>query len=147
MAPDEANEQGLCVSVVTNLAQPLPSRRAGRCVGMTVMFVDERTIRHAGQTGLILDAANGTRFIGSRSAGANGDEMTIVVPGNITIWRSRVSVRHADGRRPQRVGLAPGIEVAPTIKGIQEGRDDMLERAVEYAQTALSMANETPAHA
>jgi hypothetical protein len=41
-------------------------------------------------------------------------------------------VRHADGRQLQRVGLHPDIDVRPTVKGIRDGRDEVLERAVRY---------------
>ena len=32
----------------------------------------------------------------------------------------------------QRVGFAPDIEVYPTIEGIKEGRDELMEAAVDY---------------
>ena len=34
----------------------------------------------------------------------------------------------------QRIGLTPDIEVHPTIKGIKEGRDELMEAAVAYIQ-------------
>jgi C-terminal processing protease CtpA/Prc len=43
-------------------------------------------------------------------------------------------VRHADGRRLQRVGIFPDIEIRPTIEGIRSGKDEILERAVELIQ-------------
>lgn len=41
-------------------------------------------------------------------------------------------MRHADGRQLQRIGLVPDIPVAPTIQGIREGKDEVLERAMRY---------------
>jgi C-terminal processing protease CtpA/Prc len=34
----------------------------------------------------------------------------------------------------QRIGLTPDIEIYPTIEGIKEGRDELLEAAVAYIQ-------------
>ena len=34
----------------------------------------------------------------------------------------------------QRIGLTPDIEVYPTVEGIKEGRDELMEAAVEYIQ-------------
>lgn len=34
----------------------------------------------------------------------------------------------------QRVGLAPDIEVYPTIEGIKQGRDELMEAAIAYIQ-------------
>jgi len=80
----------------------------------------------------VFEAANGTKFIGSRTAGANGDVTRLTVPGGITISFSGQEIRHADGRPLQRVGLIPDLEVKPTITGIRAGRDEVLERALEY---------------
>lgn len=41
-------------------------------------------------------------------------------------------LKHSDGRQLQRVGLVPDIEVMPTIHGIQSGRDELLDAAIDY---------------
>jgi hypothetical protein len=41
-------------------------------------------------------------------------------------------VRHADGRQLQRIGLIPDVPVVPTLAGIRSGRDEVLERAIQY---------------
>jgi C-terminal processing protease CtpA/Prc len=100
--------------------------------GKTVMLVDERTMSQAEHTGLFFEAANGTRFIGSQTAGANGDVTNLSVPGGIFVSFSGHDVRHADGRQLQRIGLVPDIDVRPTLLGLRAGRDEVLERAVAY---------------
>jgi C-terminal processing protease CtpA/Prc len=97
----------------------------------TVMLIDERTQSQAEHSGLFFEAANGTRFVGTASAGANGDVSNFFVPGNIRISFSGHDVRHADGRQLQRVGLQPAVRVAPSIRGLRAGRDEVLERALE----------------
>ncbi len=99
--------------------------------GKTVMIIDERTQSQAEHTGLLFEAANGSRFIGSPSAGANGDVTYFALPGSLSVKFSGAEVRHADGRQLQRVGLTPDVAVRPTLKGLREGRDEVLERAVE----------------
>lgn len=103
--------------------------------GKTVMLVDERTQSQAEHTGLFFEAANGTEFIGSPTAGANGDVTSFGIPGGITLSFSGQDVRHADGRPLQQVGLQPKISVRPTVKGIRAGKDEVLERAVQYLNT------------
>jgi C-terminal processing protease CtpA/Prc len=93
------------------------------------MLINEATLSQAEHTGLFLEAANGTRFVGSPTAGANGDVTNLVVPGGILVWFSGHDVRHADGRQLQRVGLQPDVPVRPTIAGIRAGRDEVLEKA------------------
>ena len=38
----------------------------------------------------------------------------------------------------QRVGLTPDIYVEPTIQGIREGRDELIEKAVEVILESAS---------
>jgi C-terminal processing protease CtpA/Prc len=116
-----------------NFLQPIPDRNGKPLYrGKTVMLIDERAVSQSEHTGLFFEAANGTTFIGSPTTGANGDVTTLTVPGGIVISFSGHDVRHADGRQLQRVGLLPHIEVSPTIKGIREGRDELLARARKY---------------
>jgi C-terminal processing protease CtpA/Prc len=100
--------------------------------GKTVMLVDERTVSQAEHTGLFLLAANGTKFVGSPSAGTDGEITTIVLPGGITVGFTGQSVRYPDGRELQGRGLVPDVLAAPTIAGVREGRDEVLEAAVAY---------------
>ncbi|GAB3712397.1 hypothetical protein GCM10027592_50810 [Spirosoma flavus] len=103
--------------------------------GKTVMLIDERTQSQAEHSGLFFEAANGTEFIGSPTAGANGDVTSFQIPGDIGLTFSGHDVRHADGRQLQQVGLQPKILVRPTIKGIRSGKDEVLDRALLYLNT------------
>jgi C-terminal processing protease CtpA/Prc len=100
--------------------------------GPTVMLIDERAMSLAEHTGLWFEAANGTKFIGSNSAGANGDTTVLVLPGEIFVVFTGHDVRHADGRQLQRIGLVPDVAIRPTIEGIRAGRDEVLEGAIAY---------------
>ena len=42
-----------------------------------------------------------------------------------------IGVYYPDGRPTQRIGIIPDIMVKPTIKGIQEGRDELMGKAIE----------------
>ena len=110
--------------------QILPPKSGWHYQGKTVMLIDERTISQAEHTGLFFEAANGTRFVGSPTAGADGDVTNFTVPGGITVTFSGEGVRHADGRQLQRLGLIPNLEVRPTLAGIRSGRDEVLEKAI-----------------
>ncbi|HEV3074279.1 MAG TPA: S41 family peptidase [Thermoanaerobaculia bacterium] len=116
----------------TYFSQRLPVTAGFKYGAPTVMLIDERTVSQTEHTGLFFEAANGTRFIGSQTAGANGDVTFLTVPGGLSVRFSGHDVRHADGRQLQRVGLTPDVEVAPTIQGIREGRDEVLERAIRW---------------
>ena len=44
---------------------------------------------------------------------------------------SGIGVYYPDGTKTQRVGIVPDIEVKPTISGIRNGKDELLEKAIE----------------
>jgi C-terminal processing protease CtpA/Prc len=69
---------------------------------------------------------------------ANADVTNFYVPGGIVTSFSGQAVRHADGRQLQRKGLVPDVPVTPTIKGIQTGRDEVLDAAVKYLERELA---------
>jgi C-terminal processing protease CtpA/Prc len=103
--------------------------------GKTVMLIDDRAISQSEHTGLFFEAAAGTTFIGSPSAGANGDVTSFPLPGGIWFNFTGHDVRHADGRPLQRVGLTPQIRVEPTIAGLRAGKDEVLERALQWIRS------------
>ena len=84
------------------------------------------------EIGDIITHINGkTIIIGSSTAGANGNVSTIVLPSGLQSYISGISIYYPDGTQTQRVGIIPDIWVEPTIQGIREGRDELLEMAIE----------------
>jgi C-terminal processing protease CtpA/Prc len=69
--------------------------------------------------------------IGSPTTGADGNISRFGLPGGINAIISGIGVYYPDGRETQRIGLIPDIEVKPTIQGIKERRDELLEKAIE----------------
>jgi len=117
--------------------QRIPLTDKPRYTGKTVMLIDERAGSQSEHTGLFLKAANNTVFIGSPTAGVNGDVTNFLVPGGISINFTGQAVRHPDGRQLQRIGLLPDIEVRPTVVGIRSGKDEILDAAVKYLEAEL----------
>jgi C-terminal processing protease CtpA/Prc len=76
----------------------------------------------------------GAKVVGSTTAGADGNVSFITLPGNISTAISGLGVYYPDGRETQRVGIVPDVAVTPTIRGIREGRDEVLEKAVQLIE-------------
>jgi len=68
--------------------------------------------------------------VGSTTAGADGNVTYFFLPGGMRTQFSGIGVYYPDGRETQRVGIVPDITVQPTIRGIAEGRDEVLEKAI-----------------
>ena len=99
--------------------------------GKVVIIVNEVTQSQAEYTTMALRVAPEATVIGSTTAGADGNVSEIILPGGIRTLISGIGVYYPDGKGTQRVGIIPDIEVKPTIKGILEGRDELLEKAIE----------------
>ena len=109
----------------------VPGTRAGAYAGKVVILVNELSQSQSEYTTMALRAVPGAQVVGSTTAGADGNVSTIILPGNISTMISGLGVYYPDGRETQRVGIVPDVVVKPTIAGIQAGRDEVLERAVQ----------------
>ncbi len=103
--------------------------------GKVVLLINEITQSQAEYTTMALRAAPGAVVIGSTTAGADGNVSSFSLPGGISTMISGIGVYYPDGKETQRTGIVPDIVVKPTIKGIKEGRDEVLERAIEIVNS------------
>lgn len=134
----DLGDSDLADSARYSFAQRIPERQGDVYKGKVVVLINEDAISQAEHTCMFFEAATDVTFIGMPTAGANGDVTVMVLPGNLVVSFSGHDVRHADGRQLQRVGIQPAIRVAPTIRGLVEGRDEILEAAVKFLKGDVS---------
>ncbi|HMS65882.1 MAG TPA: S41 family peptidase, partial [Ignavibacteria bacterium] len=99
--------------------------------GKVVIIVNQETQSQAEYTTMAFRTAPKAVVIGSTTAGADGNVSLIRLPGGISTYISGIGVYYPDGKETQRIGIVPDIEVKPTILGISNGRDELLEKAIE----------------
>ncbi len=99
--------------------------------GKLVVIVNEISQSNAEYTAMAFRAGDNTTIIGSTTAGADGNVSRISLPGGLSTMISGIGVYYPDGTETQRIGIIPDIEVKPTIEGIRNGRDELLEKAIE----------------
>ncbi|GHV58963.1 hypothetical protein FACS1894182_12330 [Bacteroidia bacterium] len=102
--------------------------------GKLIVLVNQLTQSQAEYTAMAFRAGNNTTIAGSTTAGADGNVSSIGLPGGLRTTISGIGVYYPDGRQTQRIGIVPDIEVKPTIKGIQERRDELMEKAIEIVK-------------
>ena len=81
---------------------------------------------------LALGASDRVILLGNNTLGSVANISLLPLPGGNSFSFSSVGVTTPEGQPVQRTGLAPDIEVYPTIEGIKEGRDELMEAAVDY---------------
>ncbi|WP_436490397.1 S41 family peptidase [Chitinophaga sp. ARDCPP14] len=98
--------------------------------GKIVILVDATTQSNAEFVTMALRLAPRAVVLGSTTAGADGNVSYFALPGGVQTLITGIGVYYPDGRETQRVGIVPDIVMEPTVKGIRENRDELLDKAL-----------------
>ena len=102
--------------------------------GNVVILVNEVTQSQAETTVMMLKQHPKAKVIGGYTSGANGDVISFNIAGLKTCFTG-LGAYYPNGKETQRIGIIPDIIVRPTVKGIQQGKDEIMERALEYLKS------------
>lgn len=102
--------------------------------GKAIVLLNEKSLSQSEWTAMCFQTAGNTTIIGSQTAGTDGNAVDLDFKGFHTRYTG-LGVYYPDRREAQRIGIVPDIEVKPTIKGIQEGKDEVLDRALLFIET------------
>ena len=96
-----------------------------------MVLVNENSQSQAEYTAMAFHSVKNSTIVGSTTAGADGNVSTILLPGGLRSMISGIGIYYPNGKETQRVGIVPDIVVKPTINGIKNGKDEVLERAIK----------------
>jgi hypothetical protein len=94
-----------------------------------VLLMDGRSLSYAESIIGYFAGQRTGRILGERSGGANGNVDLATLPSGLVYGFTGMKVTRHDGSVFHREGFAPDVVVAPTIAGLAEGRDELIERA------------------
>lgn len=102
--------------------------------GKVIILENEKTQSHGEHLVMCLQASPNATIIGSQTAGADGGVCKYeIIKGYPTIFTG-FGIFYPNRKETQRIGIVPDIEVKPTILGIQQGKDEVLDRAILFAK-------------
>tara|TARA_R110002051_G_scaffold296083_1_gene362074 strand:- start:317 stop:1963 length:1647 start_codon:yes stop_codon:yes gene_type:complete len=101
--------------------------------GKVIILVNSNTISYAELYAMGLQTVNNSITIGSQTLGANGNVTGTEFLGGFKTGFSGIGIFYPDQTETQRIGIRIDIEVKPTLEGIIQGRDEVLEKAIEVA--------------
>ncbi|MFX0558666.1 S41 family peptidase [Maribacter sp. CXY002] len=101
--------------------------------GKVIILVNSRTISYAELYAMGLQTVNNSITIGSQTLGADGNVSRVEFIGGFKTGFSGIGIFYPDFTETQRKGVRIDIEVKPTILGIKQGRDEVLEKAIKVA--------------
>jgi C-terminal processing protease CtpA/Prc len=76
-------------------------------------------------------------ILGQRTAGTSGNINIFRLPGGYTVFWTGLRVLKQDRSQHHLIGIAPTIPVKRTLKGVKQGKDEFLEKAIEVILNGL----------
>ncbi len=99
--------------------------------GKVIILADNQSLSLSEYAVMCLQTIDRAVTIGSQTAGADGKNIGFEYLGGYRTSMTSQGVFYPDGNQTQRIGIKIDIEVKPTIKGLIDGRDEVLEKAIE----------------
>ena len=96
------------------------------------MLVNEKTFSMGEFLVMVLQTAPNVTVVGSQTAGADGPNCSFQIMTHFKTSFSGFGVFYPNKTETQRIGIVPQILVKPTITGLQQGLDEVLNRAMRY---------------
>jgi C-terminal processing protease CtpA/Prc len=98
--------------------------------GKVAILVDEVSVNQSEYTTMAFRASPRAIVVGSTTAGADGNTSPFLLPGDLRTMISSIGVFYPNKKPTQRIGIVPDVKAEPTIAGIRNGRDEVLEEAL-----------------
>ena len=100
--------------------------------GKVVLLVDESVQSQGEFATMCLQAGDNVTTIGVQTSGADGNVTRFDLFAGFQTKISGVGIFYPDGTESQRKGVKIDIEVKRSTKGILDGKDEILEKAIEF---------------
>jgi C-terminal processing protease CtpA/Prc len=108
-------------------AQPAAPRLRAKAA----FLADARAVSYAESYLTPVEQHRLAEIVGSPTAGTTGNFAPFRIPGGYQIFWTALKVTRPDGSAFHGVGIKPTVPVPRTLQGVVEGRDEVLEKAVE----------------
>jgi len=99
-----------------------------------VFLTNGRAISYSETIMAIVEQYRLGEIVGGPTAGTNGNTNSFAVPGGYQITWTGMKVLKHDGSRLHGVGIAATVPASRTQAGVADGRDEVLERALQLLQ-------------
>ena len=73
-----------------------------------------------------------SKVFGSTTAGADGNVTLFEMPGGLRTQISALGIYTPEKKETQRVGIIADVRVEPTLDDIRQGKDRILETALDW---------------
>lgn len=99
--------------------------------GNVYILVNQETLSQAEYTCQYFSFHPNSKVFGTQTSGVDGNISYLTLPGGITTYFTSLGWYYADGYQQQRNGVKIDTVVSPTVAGIRQGTDEILEAAFD----------------
>lgn len=112
--------------------------------GKVIILCNQETQSQAEYTCMVLSAMPDAVVIGSQTAGADGNISKFNLSQEFQVGYTSLGVYYPNGDPTQRIGIVPDSVVYITPEGIRQGRDEVLEKALQVAGCLVPILSVNP---
>lgn len=102
-----------------------------RFTGKVAFLADSRTAGGSETCLEIVEHYKLAEIVGSQSAGTAGNFNSVPLPGGYYVLWTGIRTLKQDGSLLHGNGISPTVPASRTVRGVAEGRDELLEKAIE----------------
>jgi hypothetical protein len=96
----------------------------------TAFLINARAMSHSETDMAFVSYYRLGALVGEATAGTNGDLVQVMLPGGYELRWTGLKTLNQDGSQHHGIGIQPTVPASRSIKGIAEGRDELLEAAI-----------------
>jgi len=99
--------------------------------GLVTVLVNEETQSTGEFMTMAMKVIPNMKVVGSSTAGADGNvTQAFQLPGGVSTVFTSLGVYYPNKKQTQQIGIVPDVKVAQTVEGFRNGKDEMLEKAL-----------------
>lgn len=103
--------------------------------GQLIVLIDEYLQSESETALLFIKTFPNVTLIGQPTAGSNGNAAIINLPGDYFVYFTAARMNYPDGTSAVGDGILPDVYAKRTIEGIKNQKDEVLEKALEFAKS------------
>ncbi|WP_017494644.1 S41 family peptidase [Flavobacterium sp. WG21] len=103
--------------------------------GKVIALVGSGTHSFGEQTVMSLQTAPNVTVVGTQTSGSDGPNYEFNIINGFDSSFTSMGAFYPNKKETQRIGIIPDIKVIPTILGAQQGKDEVLDRALLFVKT------------
>jgi C-terminal processing protease CtpA/Prc len=105
--------------------------QASRLSNPCAFLIDANSISYAESCMSIVEHHRLAEIVGTPTMGTNGNMVHAKLPCGFVMSFTAMKVLKQDGTPHHGIGIRPTVQAKPTQKGLAEGRDEVIEKALE----------------